>query len=127
MSGPRHAARACEAALALSRTLGDATPPAAPEGDGRIRLRIGINSGLTATGDIGARHRYNFKALGDTVNVAARLEQLGRDMDDGLGDVILVSHATREMSEFDAARFDDLGSVHLRGKQASTGVARLRR
>jgi len=126
MSGPRHASRACEAALALTRTLRNAAPEAVPEGDGRIRLRIGINSGLTATGDIGARHRYNFKALGDTVNVAARLEQLGRDLDDGLGDVILVSHATREMSAFDAARFDDLGPVQLRGKQASTGVARLR-
>lgn len=126
MSGSHHAARACEAALALTARLRAAAVPDALGAGERIRLRIGINSGMTATGDIGARHRYNFKALGDTVNVAARLEQLGRDVDDGNDDVILVSHTTCAMSGLPPVRFEDLGAIPLRGKQNPTGVARLR-
>lgn len=126
ISGPHHATRACEAALALSAEMRAAPPATLPAAGEEIRLRIGINSGMTATGDIGARHRFNFKALGDTVNVAARLEQLGRDVDDGGGDVILVSHTTCAMSDFPPERFEDLGTVPLRGKRDPTGVARLR-
>jgi len=91
-----------------------------------LRLRIGINTGMTATGDVGARHRFNYKVLGDTVNVAARLQQYGKEIDSGAGNVILVSHVTCAMSEFPSDRFEDLGAVPLRGKRIATGVAILR-
>jgi len=126
VTGQAHASRACEAALELTRGIRDAPNPVVDGGEVALRLRIGINTGMTATGDIGAKHRFNFKALGDTVNVAARLEQYGKEVDDGSDDVILVSHVTAAMSDFPPDRFEDLGAVSLRGKKIATGVARLR-
>lgn len=124
VTGPAHATRACAAALALCAELPRALPPEAGD-TATSRLRIGINTGTTATGEIGARDRFNYKALGDTVNVAARLEQHGRKLDDGSGDVILVSDDTRAASGLPGERFEPLGEVTLRGKAAPTGIARL--
>lgn len=126
VSGPNHATQACEAALALIAGIRDAPNPIVDGHEEHLRLRIGINSGMTATGDIGAKHRYNFKALGDTVNIAARIEEYSREIDGGSGNVILVSNVTCAMSDFPPDRFDDLGAVSLRGKRDATGISRLR-
>jgi adenylate cyclase len=57
-----------------------------------IRIRIGIHKGPAVVGNIGAPGRVNYTLVGDTVNVAQRLEQFGRRVDDGVSDaVILIS------------------------------------
>jgi class 3 adenylate cyclase len=67
---PDHAGRACRAARAiLERTAHLAEPPI----DGP-RFRIGINSGPALVGNIGSDEYRNFTAIGDTTNVAARLQ-----------------------------------------------------
>jgi adenylate cyclase len=126
VSGPDHATLACKAALALSEGIAEAPKLTIETGEVALRLRIGINTGMTATGDVGARHRFSYKVLGDTVNVASRLQEYGKTVDDGAGNVIMVSHVTRAMSDFASGRFDDLGAIPLRGKDATTGVAILR-
>jgi len=126
VAGPSHATQACKAALALSEGISAAPRSTVDGGEVTLRLRIGINTGMTATGDVGARHRFNYKVLGDTVNVAARLQQYGKEIDSGAGNVILVSHVTCAMSEFPPDRFEDLGAVPLRGKRIATEVAILR-
>ena len=50
-------------------------PPAKPP----IRLRIGLHSGPVVVGNIGAPGRVNYTVVGDTVNVAQRFEQLGKE------------------------------------------------
>jgi adenylate cyclase len=54
-----------------------------------IRIRIGIHKGPALVGNIGAPGRVNYTLVGDTVNVAQRLEQFGRDIDDGVSDAII--------------------------------------
>jgi class 3 adenylate cyclase len=55
-----------------------------------LRIRIGIHKGPALVGNIGAPGRVNYTLVGDTVNVAQRLEQFGREVDDGSDDAIIV-------------------------------------
>jgi class 3 adenylate cyclase len=55
-----------------------------------LRIRIGIHKGPALVGNIGAPGRVNYTLVGDTVNVAQRLEQFGRQVDDGSADAIIV-------------------------------------
>ena len=55
-----------------------------------LRIRIGIHKGPALVGNIGAPGRVNYTLVGDTVNVAQRLEQFGREIDDGKSDAIIV-------------------------------------
>ena len=124
VTGANHAAKGCAAARALvarlsrdNREAGDERPP--------LLTRMGINSGLTATGDIGARHRFQYKALGDVVNVAARLEQHGKTVDTDDEHIILVSETTFAAANLSTTETEVVGDLQLRGREASLGVYRL--
>ncbi len=69
---PDHPLRAARAALALQeRVEGLATSH-----EGWPRFRVGINTGPALVGNIGSEELRNFNAMGDAVNVAARLESM---------------------------------------------------
>ena len=64
-------------------------------GEPPIRVRIGLHSGPVVVGNIGAPGRVNFTVVGDTVNIAQRFEQLGKEfMKDGEEIVVLASGST---------------------------------
>jgi adenylate cyclase len=88
-----HAVRACEAALACQRKL-DEMKRSDPALRG-VSARIGISTGEALVGNIGSSGRMNYTAMGDTVNLAARLESLGKTY----GTAILVSGACREAAK----------------------------
>jgi class 3 adenylate cyclase len=125
VAGQNHAARACIAALAICSRNARGSAENAPVHGERLDLRVGLNSGTVVVGRIGAHDRFNFNALGDSVNVAARLEQLGKTIDRDDRDVILVSEATRENSALSDDYFEPLGNVRLRGREAETPIYRL--
>ncbi len=72
---PDHARRAVEAAIGIHRKVAEWNETRRQEGQPALELRIGINSGPVVVGDVGAARRVDYTVLGNTVNVAARLEQ----------------------------------------------------
>ena len=123
---PDHAARACRAALQIAQALGDDNRRRQADGKAPIRLRIGIHSGTAVVGNIGAPGRVNYTLVGDTVNIAQRLEGLAKDV--GVAPdadaVILVSEETQAELPSDFA-LDAEGQHELRGHSGTVAVYRL--
>jgi class 3 adenylate cyclase len=112
---PDHAARACRAALAiLERTEPLATGPRAGP-----RFHIGVNSGPALVGNVGSEEYRNYTAIGDTTNLAARLQGIAKP-----GDVVIGSTTAAELG--DRFALSSLGPVHVKGRIEPTEVFTLR-
>ena len=86
-----HAAAALRAALAIARVMHEDNERRRAEGKDTIRLRIGVHSGPVLVGNIGAPGRVNFTVVGDSVNLAQRLEQLGKEFMGPDDEVVLLT------------------------------------
>ena len=82
--------RACTAALALREAMFKEAQKAIEEAKTPIAIGIGVNSGPVTFGSVGARNRMDFTSIGDTVNLAARLEGTNKIY----GTAILLSEMT---------------------------------
>jgi class 3 adenylate cyclase len=125
---PDHAERACRAALAIEQALAADNRARGVQGLPPVRLRIGLHSGPAIVGNIGAPGRVNYTLIGDTVNLANRLEAYGKEESGGTGNapamVILLSAATRALLG-PPWRVVDLGEHEMRGRAGPIGVFRL--
>ncbi len=110
---PDHAQRACRAGLALQRAAGTVGA-----GQDRPRFRVGINTGPALVGNIGSAELRNFSALGDTTNVAARLQTYAEP-----GSVV-IGPRTYELV-CDSVDVRPLGTPDLKGKSVATEVYEL--
>ncbi len=73
-----HALRACAGALRAARRMERVNDAWEAEGRPRIRIRIGLNCANVLVGNVGSSTRLSYTALGDGVNVAARLEGINK-------------------------------------------------
>jgi adenylate cyclase len=83
-----------------------------------LRIGIGINTGVVIAGTIGGGGKLEFTLIGDTVNVAARVEQLTKTT----GDAILLTHQCIDALASRPPGLIDRGFHVLKGKSASTQV-----
>ena len=70
-----HAQRACYAALSIQKAMAEYGEKVRKEHDLDFKMRIGLNSGPVVVGSIGDDLRMDYTAIGDTTNLAARVEQ----------------------------------------------------
>jgi class 3 adenylate cyclase len=118
---PEHAARACRAALKL---LEAATRRLASGDRPPVRIKIAIHTGPLLVGNIGAEGRMNYTVIGDTVNVASRIEAVCSAEDDGAPAIILVSGETVQAAG-PGFNFEPLGAHSVPGRHEAVDVWRL--
>jgi adenylate cyclase len=75
---PDHVLRACAGALRAARRMERVNEGWQTEGKPTLRIRIGLNSAEVLVGNIGSSDRFSYTAIGDGVNVAARLEGMNK-------------------------------------------------
>jgi len=114
---PHAATRAVECALAMQRRL------TRMRAEGRTPVqgvRIGINTGEAIVGNIGSDKRMDFTVIGDAVNVAARLQELAKELE---ADTLISESTYQEVT----GRFNLVPeeAVVLRGRKEATRLYRL--
>ena len=119
-----HARRAAGASLAIADALRRENAAARSAGRIPLRVRIGLHTGPVIVGNIGAYDRVNYTIIGDTVNVTARLQTLGKEIAPHDEVAILVSAATTALLGDDFIT-EPVGEHHLRGRDSPIVVHRL--
>jgi class 3 adenylate cyclase/ABC-type nitrate/sulfonate/bicarbonate transport system substrate-binding protein len=94
---PDHVLRACAGALRAARRMERVNDAWEAEGRPRIHIRIGLNCANVLVGNVGSSTRLSYTALGDGVNVAARLEGINKQF----GTTICISDSIYDQAKAD--------------------------
>lgn len=116
LSAPDDPQRAVETALAMVRALPALNERFASEGWPPLAIGIGIHTGNAVAGNIGSATRLNYTVLGDTVNLASRLEGLCKMY----GSAVIVSETT--MRRCSGIAFRELDLVRVKGKREAVSI-----
>ena len=111
---------ACLAALEIEKSIEKLNQKWLSEGRKAFVTRIGINTGVSLIGNFGSTERFNYTAIGDSVNLANRLEGLNKVYDSK----IIVSESTEKEAGEDLI-FRVLDIVAVKGRQQSVTVYQL--
>jgi class 3 adenylate cyclase len=101
--------RAVHAALGIQRAIPDVAQALQAERGLTLQMRIGINTGLVVVGKIGDDLRMDYTAVGDTTNLAARLQQMAQP-----GGVVISAATHQHVAGFFEMR--DLGEMPVKGR-----------
>ena len=114
---PSHAISACKSARHMVEEIGHINTRLAERGYPTIDIGIGINTGMAVVGNMGSRIRFNYTAIGDSVNLASRVEGLNKYY----GTRILVSEFTaKELDDSILARRVD--RIRVKGKDEAIWI-----
>jgi len=116
LDDPNHAENAVGAALRCRDRLQKLNREPAEWQRFTLRQRIGLNSGGALVGNIGSRQRFNYTVMGDTVNVASRLEGANKYF----GTTIMAAKSTFERAAGFAWR--ELDSIRVQGRDEPVSV-----
>ena len=115
-----HAQAACDCALEMIEKLKKLNMELESEGIQPIHIGIGINTGEAVVGNMGSAKRFNYTVIGDSVNLASRLE--GKTKEYGVN--IIISQKTYEQVK-ETFQCRDLGITHVKGKEEAIQVYEL--
>ena len=108
---PRQAENAILAAIGMTKKLEGLNKEFMEKWGVQINIGIGIYTGRAVVGNIGSELRFDYTVIGDTVNVAARLEGLNKEYKTQ----IIIGESTKNKAE-DKFKFKALGSVAVKGR-----------
>lgn len=115
---PDHARHAVDAAIEMQQAMAAMVTRLQAQGLPPIGMRIGIHSGPAVVGNIGSETRFSYTAIGDTVNLAARLEGANK----AFGTGILISASTAAQLGPNGPLLRPLADVVVKGKTAAVRV-----
>jgi adenylate cyclase len=112
---PDHAGKAVTAALKMQRRLAELRELWIQQGKPPIRMRIGVNTGPVVAGNMGDRYRTDYSIIGDSVNLASRLES------NAPVDGVLISETTYHLVK-DQFHFKERDPIHVKNKELPVKV-----
>ncbi len=115
-----HAGRACIAALDNQARLADLRQEFVAMGLPPVYARIGINTGAMIIGNMGSTQRFDFTVMGDSVNLASRLEGAGK----AYGCGIIISEETHRQAE-NLVEVRELDTLRVKGKETPVTIYEL--
>ncbi len=115
-----HPTQACYAAIEMQETLVKLREKWKAEGKPEIYSRIGINTGVVIVGNMGSQSRFAYTAMGDAMNLAARLEAANKAFKTS----IMISEFTRERVK-DTCLTRELATITVQGKEQPIKVYEL--
>lgn len=115
-----HAENACYSSLEMKETLNSLNKKWAKEGFPEIKIGIGLNTGPAVIGNMGSYERFNYTAMGDTINTGSRLEGLTKQY----GVMIIASEDTQKKAG-DGFVFRKIDLVQVKGKYKPTYIYEL--
>ena len=116
-----HADRACRAALAIADAVRADNLGRARQGRPQIRMRIGVHTGPVVVGNIGSPGRINYTVIGDTVNTAKRMDELGRTQAGG-GDTVPILISAETAKAIHGFDLTPMGRRRIKGKAQALSV-----
>jgi adenylate cyclase len=117
--GPLDATSAIAATRQILRELTLWNQRREAKGERRIRIGVGLHFGLATLGDVGTEQRFELTVVGDTVNIASRIEQLSRLVRTAVvASDDLIQRAIAESGTEAIESFRELGEHRIRGRQA---------
>jgi adenylate cyclase len=112
-----HARHAVLSALAMVETLDRLNERWTAEGLPALRMGVGIHTGEVFAGNVGRAGKVKYAVVGDTVNLASRVESLNKE----LGTTMLVTEATYRAAGLDL-EVKDRGPVNVKGREEPVRV-----
>ena len=105
-----HEDKAIQCAIDIQNNMEDLNKELLEEGLPKVDIGIGINSGEAVIGNMGSENRFDYTAIGDAVNTAARLESSTKEV----GENLIIGSKTKQKSNF---RLKLLKPIQVKGKK----------
>jgi adenylate cyclase len=124
VSQPDHAKRACEAAIAMAQALEEKRTYFLNRYGIDVQIGIGLHTGEVSVGNMGSSRSFSYTVIGDSVNLASRLEGATKHF----GVEILTTQSTLDAAlahGVSPSQARPLATVRVKGKQNGVGVAQL--
>jgi adenylate cyclase len=112
-----HALRAVKTGFLMLKKLYQLNNKWEKEGKQKFNIGIGINTGIAVAGNMGSMKRMEYTVIGDTVNLASRLESLNKELDTQF----LISESTYEQIK-DFVQVKKYEDISIKGKQEKINV-----
>ncbi|RJP21814.1 MAG: CHASE2 domain-containing protein [Candidatus Abyssobacteria bacterium SURF_5] len=112
-----HAAKACFVALDMQEKLKQMREGWKSEGKPQLHARVGINSGQMVVGNMGSKTRFDYTVIGDSVNLASRLEGVNKQYSTS----IMISEFTYALCKSDV-HVREIDLIQVKGKAKPVSI-----
>jgi adenylate cyclase len=116
VSDPEHATHALESAIAMQKGLRGLDAEFAKRGWPPLAIGVGVNCGVMSVGDMGSKFRRSYTVMGDSVNLASRLESLTKEY--GVG-ILVTENIVKAAPAF---VYREVDKVRVKGKLEGVAI-----